>query len=123
MRAEEKVYGWLTADSAIVALVGDRIEMDERTQAAELPNIVYQRKRTATAVALDGDHGFGMVSIEIEIQAIDIIAARELARLVRKCLRTRAKYEDGATDTDRDRRPPVSYYTMDFTVSEKEEIE
>lgn len=80
---EKSVHALLAADSAIVALVGDRIYHTRSSQSAQYPNITYVRRGTQRNRHLLGPSGLTRCSFQIDTWASTQKVARQLAELVR----------------------------------------
>lgn len=80
---EAAINELLTGDSAITALVGDRVYYMRSPQNAVYPNLTYQRRSTQRNRHLGGPSGLARATFQVDCWASTQKAARQLAELVR----------------------------------------
>lgn len=83
---EQAVVAMLLADSAITALIGDRVTPVTVRVDAELPSLVYLRLGSERSYTLAGRGGWTSAVIGINAWAHEYAQARSLADAVRNCL-------------------------------------
>jgi hypothetical protein len=80
IRAEQQVYAALSADSAVVALVGDRIYPDIASVNASLPLVVFERTATLPTSTIHANTPVAAkVTISASAWAVDPLDAQSIA--------------------------------------------
>lgn len=84
---EESFYALVANDSAITAVVGQRIHHMTRPENETGTAIVYQRISTVPVTSLAGDSGLDAVRLQVACWAATHVASMALAELVRAAVK------------------------------------
>lgn len=87
MSAETALRALLVADSAVAALVGNRIAADRIDQDKARPFVVYSRTASQPLASIDGSVLATLVSIDVECWADTRLTADQLADAVTAAVR------------------------------------
>lgn len=85
---EESLKTVLTADTALTALVGQRIYRARARQAEETPFVVFVRDGVQRIQSHQGDSGLGRYVLRINSYAKTTLEAQQVADAVRVALRS-----------------------------------
>lgn len=84
---EQAFYAVIVADTAISAVVGDRIHHMTRPENEAGSAVVYQRISTAPVTSLNGDSGLDAVRLQVSCWAATHADSMALAELVRAAVK------------------------------------
>lgn len=86
MTLEEAIYGKLTGDAAVTALLGTRVYPGQAPQSSNLPVLVYQRASQKKLVTLTGVINLNRYGMRLDLWAADYATCNGLYNAVRDCL-------------------------------------
>lgn len=123
VQVEELIYPYLIANTAVKAIVSDRIYPLVAPQARTLPLLVYSRVSTDRVTCLDGESGVEFARVQIDCHASTFQGAKALAAAVLTAMdaaTTFDSYPDGQRD-DYESDPEYYIVSLDFQTGSDEE--
>lgn len=123
IQAESRLYPYLIANTAVKAIVSDRIYPLRAPQARTLPLLVYRRVSTDRVTCLAGESGVEFMRVQIDCQAETYEGAKALASAVLTAMdaaTTFDSYPDGQVD-GYESDPELFIVSLDFQVGSNEE--
>jgi hypothetical protein len=120
---EERIFALLIADTAVKAIVVDRVYPIAAKQAALLPQIVFRRVSTERIGSLLGESGLEHVRVQVDCQATTYLAAKVLAGAVLDAMDAATVFDcepDNQVD-QYESDPEIFIVSLDFMIFNAEE--
>lgn len=86
MTLEEAIFGRLTADVGVSALLGTRAYPGQAPQSSTLPVLVYQQASQKKLTTLTGVINLNQYGLRLDLWAADYAGCKALYNAVRDCL-------------------------------------
>lgn len=86
MTLEEAIFGRLTTDAAVTAILGTRVYPGQAPQSSTLPVLVYQQAARKTVMALARIINLNRYSMRLDMWDDDYAGIKALYGAVRACL-------------------------------------
>jgi len=124
---ESKLFSLLSADTAVKAIVADRIFPTVLKQNCRLPAISYQRISGNFDADLEGNSGTENPRIQVDCWALGYVQAKDLAKAVRNAMNAATDAVAGFTAlciTDADNHDDAANYygvSLDFSCWHEED--
>lgn len=94
---ESKIFSLLTANTAVKAIVADRVFPTALKQGCRLPAVSYQRISGNHDLDLDGNSGLEQPRIQVDCWALGYVQAKDLAKAVRTAMTSATIAANGFT--------------------------